>query len=134
MLTLSEAKAHGEELLNRYSNLHKLQDKMDEMIFMEWKNKPENKNLKFTISPEPRNEFLGAMRLLTATDPIINVPSDKNDRASIEKADLIERLCNAVIYQSGRIMQKPVHYDLVSSLLRYGQFHLAIIDTDDCLI
>jgi len=32
MLTLSEAKAHGEELLNRYSNLHKLQDKMDEMI------------------------------------------------------------------------------------------------------
>jgi len=43
MLTLSEAKAHGEELLNRYSNLHKLQDKMDEMIFMEWKNKPENK-------------------------------------------------------------------------------------------
>ena len=133
MLTLSEAKAHGEELLNRYSNLHKLQDKMDEMIFMEWKNKPENKNLKFTISPEPRNEFLGAMRLLTATDPIINVPSDKNDRASIEKADLIERLCNAVIYQSGRIMQKPVHYDLVSSLLRYGQFHLAIIDTDDLL-
>jgi len=47
------------------------------------------------------------MRLLTATDPIINVPSDKNDRASIEKADLIERLCNAVIYQSGRIMQNP---------------------------
>jgi hypothetical protein len=30
-------------------------------------------------------------------------------------------------------MQKPVHYDLVSSLLRYGQFHLAIIDTDDLL-
>ncbi len=131
--TLQDAKAHGLELASEYTKLHDLQKKMDEMIFMDWKGKPNNPNLKFTVSPEPRNQFLGALRLLTATDPIINVPTDKNDRVATEKADEIEHLCNAILYQSGRIMQKPVHYDLVSSLLRYGQFHLAIIDTDDLL-
>jgi len=73
------------------------------------------------------------MRLLTATDPIINVPSDKNDRASIEKADLIERPVQRRHLPKRQNHAKPVHYDLVSSLLRYGQFHLAIIDTDDLL-
>lgn len=131
MFTLKDAKYHGQDLLGTHSKLHAMQEEMDDMIFMNWIGKPDDPSLKITISPEARNAYLGAMRLLTAVDPIISVPHDKNDTIAIENADKIEKMCKAIWYQSGRINAKPVHYDLVGSLLRYGQFHLAITDTDD---
>jgi hypothetical protein len=130
-MKLSEAKEHGSDLLNINNALHTMQEAMDNMIFMEWKDKPKDDSLKITISPEARNAYMGAMRLLTAVDPIIAVPHDKNDAVASEHAESIEKMCKAIWYQSGRIGAKPVHYDLVGSLLRYGQFHLAITDTDD---
>jgi len=130
-MELKEAKQHGTDLLNKNNQLHAMQKHMDDMIFMEWKDKPESPTLKITISPEARNQYLGAMRLLTAVDPIVSVPHDKNDATSCANAEKIERMCKAIWYQSGRVSSKPVHYDLVGSLLRYGQFHLAITDTDD---
>lgn len=131
MDNFSEAKAHGADLIGGNSSLHSMQKEMDMMINMDWKNKPSDPSLKITISPEARNQYLGAMRLLTASEPIISVPHDKNDAVSSDNSEKIERMCKAVLYQSGRINQKPVHYDLVGSLLRYGQFHLAVTDTED---
>ena len=133
MTELKEAKQHGSELVQANFKLHSMQSKMDDMINMEWKNKPKDPNLKFTTSPEARNQFLGALRLLTAVDPIIKVPYDVNDVTAKDYADKIEKICKAIWYHSGRILQKPVHYELVSSLLSYGQFHLCITDTDDLL-
>ena len=130
-MELKEAKQHGSDLLNANNKLHSMQKEMDNMIFMEWKDKPESPTLKITVSPEARNAYMGAMRLLTATDPLISVPHDKNDESSCQNAEKLEKMCKAIWYQSGRIGAKPVHYDLVGSLLRYGQFHLAITDTDD---
>lgn len=129
----NEAKQHGQDLLNENSSLHSMQEEMDLMINMEWTHKPTDPTLKITTSPEARNQYLGAMRLLTASEPIVSVPHDKNDPVSVENSEQIEKMCKAVLYQSGRINQKPVHYELVGSLLRYGQFHLALTDTEDLL-
>ncbi len=137
MKTFTEAKYHGNDLMKSESRLHSMQRSMDEMIQMEWKGKPTGKgteNVKFTTSPDARNEFLGAVRLLTAVDPIIKVPYDVNNAVAKAEADNIERICKAVWYHSGRNLQKPVHYELVNSLLRYGVFHLAIVDTEDLYI
>lgn len=133
MKELKEAKQHGLELTQVNFKLHSMQSEMDDMINMDWKGKPTDSNLKFTTSPDARNQFMGALRLLTAVDPIIKVPYDVNDVTAKDYADKIEKICKAIWYHSGRILQKPVHYELVSSLLRYGQFHLSITDTDDLL-
>ena len=133
MTELKDAKQHGTELVDVNYNLHKMQAEMDDMINMDWKGKPTDPNLKFTTSPDARNQYMGALRLLTAVDPIIKVPYDVNDVTAKDYADKIEKACKAIWYHSGRILQKPVHYELVASLLRYGQFHLSITDTDDLL-
>lgn len=133
MTELKDAKQHGSELVDVNYNLHKMQAEMDDMINMDWKGKPTDPNLKFTTSPDARNQYMGALRLLTAVDPIIKVPYDVNDVTAKDYADKIEKACKAIWYHSGRILQKPVHYELVASLLRYGQFHLSITDTDDLL-
>ena len=103
------------------------------MINMKWSGQPDVQNVKVTISPSVRNQFMGAVRILTSTDPQINVPHDKNSAQSIAMAENIEKICKAVWYHSGRLLQKPVHYDLTNALLRYGQFHLAVTDTTDLL-
>lgn len=133
MIELKDAKQHGSDLIKTNWSLHKMQFEMDDMINMDWKTKPTDPNLKFTTSPDARNQYLGALRLLTAVDPVIKVPYDVNDVTAKEYADKIEKICKAIWYHSGRILQKPVHYELVASLLRYGQFHLSITDTDDLL-
>jgi GTPase SAR1 family protein len=133
MIELKEAKQHGTDLVQTNYKLHKMQAEMDDMINMDWKDKPTDPNLKFTTSPDARNQYMGALRLLTAVDPIIKVPYDVNDVTAKEYADKIEKICKAIWYHSGRILQKPVHYELVASMLRYGQFHMSISDTDDLL-
>lgn len=127
------AKDHGEELYATHSSARAIHKKIDEMINMKWSGQPDVQNVKVTISPSVRNQFMGAVRILTSTDPQINVPYDKNSAQSIAMAENIEKICKAVWYHSGRLLQKPVHYDLTNALLRYGQFHLAVTDTTDLL-
>jgi len=127
------AKDHGEELYATHSSARAVHKKIDEMINMKWSGQPDVQNVKVTISPSVRNQFMGAVRILTSTDPQINVPHDKNSAQSIAMAENIEKICKAVWYHSGRLLQKPVHYDLTNALLRYGQFHLAVTDTTDLL-
>lgn len=127
------AKDHGEELYATHSSARAVHKKIDEMINMKWSGQPDVQNVKVTISPSVRNQFMGAVRILTSTDPQINVPHDKNSAQSIAMAENIEKICKAVWYHSGRLLQKPVHYDLTNALLRYGQFHLAVTDTADLL-
>jgi hypothetical protein len=130
---LQEAMDHAADLEASYADLRTMQDEMDDMILMDWKDKPKNKKLKFTVSPEARNTYMGALRLLTSTDPIISVPHNNNDAKVHKEADNIEKICKGVIYQSGRINQRPVHYDLMAQMLRYDEYHLAITDTQDLL-
>lgn len=132
--TIEHAIQHANDLMANMADIKIMQSAMDEMILMDWDaGKPAKKDLKFTVSPEARNVWLGAMRLLSSTDPIVSVPRDRNDMTVNAVADQIEKICRAVLYQSGRAAQRPVHYDLVNSLVRYDEYHLAILDTQDLL-
>jgi len=132
--SLIEARQHANDLIMKSADMKIMQQKMDEMILMDWVNeKPTREDLKFTVSPEARNAWLGALRILSSTEPIITVPRNANDLSLNEVADQIEKICKAIWYQSGRVAQRPVHYDLLNSLLRYDEYHLAIKDTQDML-
>jgi len=128
---IQEAMQHANELEMSWAELRTMQDRMDDMVLMDWKDKPNGKNLKYTVSPDARNVIMGALRLLTSTDPIITVPHNNNNLKVHREADNIEKICKAVLYQSGRINQRPVHYDLMAQMLRYDEYHLAITDTQD---
>ena len=134
MKTLKEAKQHATDLTSNATERLLLWDKMDEMINMDWQDKPKlenDPNIKFTTSPQARNTFLGAKRLLTATSPIIKIPRSRNAEAIKENLDNIENMLKAIWELSGKFSGRPVHYDLVDQLLRYDECQLMITDTKD---
>lgn len=133
MKTIQEAKKHAMELSMQTSELTKMRQAMDEMIQMDWKDKPDiekNPNIKLTVSPQARNTFLGAKRLMTAVSPIIKIPRERNAAGQVEYYDKFENFCKAVWDLSGHFAQRPLHFDVVDQLLRYDEFQLAIVDTD----
>lgn len=134
MKTLSEAKKHAVDLTKNTSERLSLWDAMDQMINMDWRDKPtleNDPNLKWTTSPQARNTFLGAKRLLTATSPIIKIPRSRNAEAMKDYLDSIENMLKAIWELSGKFAGRPVHYDLVDQLLRYDECQLMITDTMD---
>lgn len=136
--TIEQAKQHAEDLIMESADLKTMQQQMDAMILMDWTTDKPNRadqqeSLRFTTSPEARNAWLGALRILSSTEPIISVPRNNNDLKVNAVADQIEKICKGIWYQSGRLAQRPVHYDLLNSLLRYDEYHLAIKDTQDML-
>ena len=136
MKTIKEAKQFSSELVRLGTERKAIQDRMDQMIRMDWIEKPsleKNPNLKLTVSPQARNTFLGAKRLMTATNPIIRIPRGKNDDSMKDKFDPMENFCKAVWDLSGKFAGKPVHFDLVDQLLRYDEFQIGITDTQDLL-
>ena len=87
--------------------------------------------IKKTLSPDPRNKLIGAMRLLTAADPTFRAPREENDQSMYDRLSDIERAATAMWKQSGRARMRPVHYDLVQTALLYGEAHLVLKDTAD---
>ena len=67
------------------SKRNKMYDAMDALYWMTWQEEKvvtdQMKNVKVTRSPLARNSIMGAMRLLTATEPTFSVPHDINNAA-----------------------------------------------------
>jgi hypothetical protein len=114
-----------------YHNRDDMLTEIDKMFFMDWEDKPEGENYKFTVSPSARNALLGAIRLMTSTEPIFNVPFEKNRKEAQRQSEKIEKLCQAIWFHSGRFRGVPLEQPAVESLLRYGMMVLAIYDTED---
>jgi hypothetical protein len=136
MKSLKEAKQHAVDLTGNTTDRLLIWNKMDEMINMDWHDKPAldaDPNIKFTTSPQARNTFLGAKRLLTATAPIIKIPRSRNVESLKDHLDDIENMLKAIWELSGKFAGRPVHYDLVDQLLRYDECQLMITNTKDLL-
>ena len=126
-------KKRCEDLASEYAARNTMCDELEAMYLMDWtEGKPEEaSHVKLTISPEARNKALGAIRLLTAADPKFSVPTDKNNPEEEEKASAVEKAANAIWYASGRIRQNPIHYDLVTSAVLFGEMQIGITATAD---
>ena len=109
-------------------------DAIEKMFMMDWTSPtdPELKGL-VTVSPGARNAAIGAVRLLTAADPVFSVPYDKTDKAAHKAADNVEKWCNALWYQNGRVRGKPLHYSAVLSAVLTDEIYLAVSSTADML-
>jgi hypothetical protein len=128
--TIEDAMKHAQDLVNDFYDQKKMMEAVDKMYFMEWKDKPSGKEYKFTTSPSARNALLGAIRLMTSTEPNFSVPFDKNKKEAKIISERIEKFCKTVWYHSGRFRGVPLEQPAIESLLRYGMMCLAIVDTE----
>lgn len=130
-----QLKDHARTMETADTRRNTLFDAMDKLYWMIWNEeaafKDQMKNIKVTRSPLARNSLLGAMRLLTASDPIIEVPHDINNQMANQQSSKIENFCKAMWFASGRISGDPLHYDVVRSALLYSEIVIAINSTRD---
>ena len=130
-ITVSEALDHGQSLVNDYYEQKKMMEDIDKMYFMEWDEKPSGKEYKFTTSPAARNALVGAIRLMTSTEPNFSVPFEKNNDEAKRNSEKIEKICKTIWYHSGRFRGVPLEQPAIESLLRYGMMVLAITETKE---
>jgi len=135
MSNFTDIKAHALEMEIADAARNLMFGEMDALYWMTWKEerlfREQMKNIKITRSPLARNSLLGAMRLLTATDPVIEVPHDINDANAVRLSSKIEKFLNAMLFVSGRISGDPIHYDAVRSALLYSEVVIGINSTKD---
>lgn len=128
MKSFAEIQERANLIASRHSDRVRDAGEIEDMYLLEWDNKPTDPTVSYTVSPDPRNKTLGAMRLMTVTDPI---PSVATDRCDIEKkvAEKIEKVAERILVEAGRAAGRPIHYDAILSGLLYGRIDLAITPT-----
>ena len=116
----------AKELDLQYAGCAAMWDDMEAMYFIKPKVKPKaGEHSKVTISPDPHNKIMGAIRLMVATDPEPIVT--KTDEISQETCDQIEAFCKAMWAASGNTSGTPPHYDLITAGLMYGTATIGVV-------
>lgn len=117
-----------------HSEPHNMMNEMEKMFLMNWDDEERVRktmeNIKITKSPDARNNLLGAVRLLVATDPQFSTP--KTDvLTDTDNLDALELAAAEMWSRSGAIRGDPVHYDLILSMLLFGQAVISVTRTED---
>jgi len=120
-------------LKGTYSARDTLYEELRRMVHMEWSEAPGGDWIKETMSPSAYNALIGAVRLMVSTEPQINVPFDEAQAQAKQASGKIEQACKAMWAGSGRIAQRPVHYEIVFSALMYAEICASVTRTADLL-
>lgn len=133
-LSFEEVQAFAKEMKAAYSQRDTTFEEMDNIFLMENADLPTGKWIKETIDSTGRDKLLGAVRLLTAADPIWSVPRDKNSEDIEQKtASDLEKAAGMMWTAAGRAKKTPVHYTAVLAGLLYGQADIAVIKVEDLI-
>lgn len=132
MITFDQAKQHADDLESRHAERNSMFEDIEDMYLLEPPSLPSESWIKQTVSPSARNALLGAVRLMTATDPTWRVPASMEVDAQ-QEASRLETIANAIWTGAGRAARKPLHVDLVLSALMYGEVHLGINRVSDLI-
>src|SRR3990167_3912655 len=116
-----------------YSGRDTLYEELRRMVHMEWSEQPTGDWIKSTMSPSAYNALIGAVRLMVSTEPQINVPFDEAQTQAKQASGKIEQACKAMWAGSGRIAQRPVHYEVVFSALMFAEICASVTRTADLL-
>jgi hypothetical protein len=132
-----EIKERARELQTKYAERNLLYEELEDIFFLNWeeesKIKRQAENIKVTLSPDPRNKVIGAMRLLTASDPVFSVPGELNDPEAQAESENLEKFAQKMWQAAGKVAGTPIHYDGAFSTMLYSEVHLAISSTRDLL-
>ena len=132
--TFQEIKAYADELIAAYAERDALYIEIEDAYLLNEVDMPAQDWVKISMSPDARNKTLGAVRLLTASDPKWTVPRDKNkDDLEESIASDLEKAAAMMWNGSGKTTKSPTHYGAVLSGVLYGQVDIAIISVNELI-
>jgi len=131
-VALEDARERVKNLVAEYADRDNMNKSLKQAFNLEKAGLPPDYEwIKHTVDPSPRNALLGAVRLMTATDPLFAVARDQNEAGTEGVSENVEKVASAMWGQSGRVLGRPCHFDAVLSGLLYGDIHMAIVKTAD---
>lgn len=95
----------------------------------EWE-KQQASTIKKTISPTARDKVAGMVRLLVSQSPVFRASSYGQDNQE-KQIEAIESMLSRWWDQAGVVNRKPLHHDMILSLVLYDEAHTAITLMDD---
>ena len=123
---------HAQTLKDQYSERDRRFDLYEDMFNMNWQHDLRRKKaadtIKPTVSPTARNKVLGAWRLLISQDPKFKVRSDTAEPNEIEN---LEKFISLMWQRTGKVNGRPLHHDIILSMLLYGEAHVGINTIQD---
>ena len=123
---------HSRDLKNQYSQRDAMFQLYEDMYNMNWKHDIRRRkaadNIKQTISPTARNKVQGAWRLLISQDPKFKVRSDTAEPSVIED---LEKFISLMWQRTGKVNGRPLHHEIILSMLLYGEAHVGINTIQD---
>jgi len=127
----TDARQLTTQLIARYTRRDAFNEDVRRAFHMEWQQPPKGDWIKPTMSPSAHNSALGAIRLLTATEPQITVPYEQGDDLGKTASEKIEIACKAIWDGSGRVALRPVHYEAATSAILFGEICASVTKTAD---
>ena len=123
---------HARILKGQYAERDHMFQLYEDMFNMNWHHDIRRKRaadtIKPTISPTARNKILGAWRLLISQEPKFKVRSDTADPKTIEN---LEKFIQMMWQRTGKVNGRPLHHDIILSMLLYGEAHVGINTIQD---
>ena len=123
---------HSRDLKNQYSQRDAMFQLYEDMYNMNWKHDLRRKRaadtIKPTISPTARNKIQGAWRLLISQDPKFKVRSDTAEPEAVEN---LEKFISLMWQRTGKVNGRPLHHDIILSMLLYGEAHVGVNTIQD---
>lgn len=127
-----QVKEHCKHLEEAHLLRNEMFDEMVKMFMLSWNEGKQMKNdqrdLFVTISPSARNQLLGAVRLMVATDPTFSV-EDVGQAAG--RSSKLERVADTLFRMAGRLSGDPIHYEMILSGLLFSEVHVGLTRTSD---
>ncbi len=131
MLDFTEIQHHTRRLIAGYAGRDAMLEEIRQMFHMEWRSPPAGDWIRETMSPSAYNAAIGAVRLMTSTEPHFNVAFDESDEAARRAADTLERAAKAMWAGSGRTGGLPAEHDVALSAVLSGEVCLTVTKTAD---
>lgn len=126
-----EIQEHARELKGQFAVRDRAFEKYERMYNMKWDCDVKRQGvdtIKPTTSPTARNKVLGAWRLLISQNPRFSVTSAAEGALDAEG---IEKFITQMWAQAGKVNGRPLHYDIILSMLLYGESHVALNTISD---
>jgi hypothetical protein len=133
---LKDMQDRGLEIKALYNKRNSDADAMVDMFMLRWAEEARIKkrigeHTKYTLDASARDKLLGANRLLCEGEPQFSVPFDKNDKTGKKLSSKLERAAAWTLQQAGRVVGRPIHYDVVLSANLFAEVDIGITKTSD---
>lgn len=126
-MNFEDIRKHAQDVIGSLSVRDNMFRELEQIYLLEdMGDLPRAEWIKATRHPDARNAVLGAIRLMTATDPRFSVNEEFNPDGLASQSSKLERVAGMLWNAAGRVAKKPIHYDAVLSGLLYGEVHIAV--------